>query len=351
MSKALVLAVLVSGCVAGAGEAARSGRVEFSDGKALSGNISLTPGSELKLHVGNQVKVLALDQVQELRMAPEKEDMEQAYRFVEAGKAIKETQGQPYPVRYLKTTAVLAGGATLTGHLYTTVLYVEGGENTQKVILLAKQRGKEGETLKSLVYPVKVVFGDTAAKTETTMRLKLSLPGLGAVTEVAALTRGALLRLEAKPGTAPGEYLMPSALGKGFFLAIKSGPRIIAGWPRTTDAKLVALVRNALPNSEDFFDERRVLGVVRDEATADIYSLILAVRKGQTTLDETRSQPWRLEIYRWKPDEDGQRVMLAGQGYLFRGIGAKNEAVPAVELSDKLWHVQKKDETWVAGEE
>jgi hypothetical protein len=94
----------------------RRGKVEFSDGKILAGQISLSPGSELKLHVGNEIKVLSLDRVQEIRFVPEKESLEQNYRFIEAGKAIKETSGQPYPVRYLKTTLVLAGGETLEGH-------------------------------------------------------------------------------------------------------------------------------------------------------------------------------------------------------------------------------------------
>jgi hypothetical protein len=331
-------------------EPARAGRIEYSDGRQLSGSLSLTPGSELKLHVGNQIKVLALERVQELRMTPEKESLEQSYRFPEAGKAIKETQGQPYPVRYLSTTVVLADGETIKGHLYTTVLYVEAGDNNQKVILLAKQRGNEGDTLSSLVYPARIVFGDAASPTATTVRLKLNLPGLSAGSEVAALSRGPLTRLEAKPSLPAGEYQMPSALGQDFFLAVKSGRRIVVGWPKTTDPQPAALVRSALPNSEDFFDDRRLLGVFRDEVDGLLYSLLLAARKGPTTLDETRSQPWRLEIYRWKPDEDGHRVMLAGQGYLFRGIGAKNEAVPAVELSDKLWTLRKEGEIWVAGE-
>ena len=68
------------------------------------------------------------------------------------------------------------------------------------------------------------------------------------------------------------------------------------------------------------------------------------------TLDETRSQPWRLEIYRWKTEEGSSRLMLAGQGYLFRGIGAKDEAVPAVELSGQLWRMHQDGETWTVGE-
>jgi hypothetical protein len=329
----------------------REGKIEFSDGSTLAGKISLTPGSELKLHIGQQLRTLALDAVQQIRSEPEKEEMERAWRFLEAGKTAKEFTGQPYPVLYLKTTVVLAGGETITGHLYTTVLYVEGEERTQKVILLAKQRGKEGETSAAVLYPKRIAFGATAAAAEATVRLRLKLPGGTAPTQVAALTRGPLVRLEAKRSGATGEFTLPSPLGKEIFLAARTGPKIVVGWPQPADESLLAQVRAALPNAEDFFDQRQVLGVFRDPADGAIYSLLLAARQGKTTLDATRSQPWRLEVYRWKADDDGKKLMLAGQGYFFRGIGAHDDPLPTVMLSEKLWQIRRTGAVWSAGAE
>jgi hypothetical protein len=330
--------------------AGRDGKIEFSDGKTIAGIISLTPGSELKIQAGPKVRVLALGQVREIRMSPENEEMERQWRFKEAGQTAKEFFGEPYPVRNLAATVTLAGGETVAGHLYTTVLYVEAGENVEKVILPAKQRGDEGQSFKSLVYPARISFTAAAAAVETTVTLRLKLPGIGAQSQVAALTRGALVHLDAQPGGVPGEYSLPAPLGKEVFLAVKNGGKIIVGWPRTPAPRAMALVRNALPASEDFFDDRRLLGVFADEANSDIYSLVLALRTKKTTLDEKRSQPWRLEIYRWKQDDEGERVMLAGQGYLFRDITAKNEPAPTVELSDKLWTVRKQDGAWLIGD-
>ncbi len=328
----------------------RVGEVEFSDGKVLAGKLSLTAGSELRLHVGNQVRSLALDRVREIRLSPEKETLERHYRFPEAGKTTREFTGDPYPVRELQTTVTLVGGETLTGHLYTTVVYVEGEDGAQKVILPAKQTGDEGQTLKTLVYPARIFFGDTPPATETALTLHLKMPGVTAGSQVAALTRGTLTRLEGKPGKAVSEFQLPSPLGKELFLGVRNGGKILVGWPKEADDKILASVRAALPNSEDFFDDRRLLGVFRDATNNDIYSLLLAVRKGKTTLPQARSQPWCLEIYRWKTDEAGQRLMLAGQGYLFRGIDAKEETPPAVELSGDLWQVHKQGDAWVAGE-
>ncbi|MGD1084384.1 MAG: hypothetical protein ABSA47_06470 [Verrucomicrobiota bacterium] len=326
----------------------RDGRVEFSDGRVVEGKISLTPGGALKIEAGPKISVLELDRVREIRVSPEKEEMDRDWRFKEAGQTAKEFFGDPYPVRYLQATVLLAGGETLTGHLYSTVLYVEGAESAEKVVLLSKQRGDEGKTLQSLVYPTRISFGGGTAADTATITLRLKWAGLGAGSEIAALTRGALVRLTATPAGPAGEYKMPSPLGREFFLAIRTGGKIVAGWPAEKDAKIFAQVQTALTNSEDFFDERRVLGVASDPAAAEIYSLILAVRKGKTTLDAARSQPWRLEIYRWKTEEGSDRLMLAGQGWLFRGIDGKDEAAPAVELSDKLWHIHKDGETWTA---
>jgi hypothetical protein len=333
----------------GAGEP-RDGRVEFSDGNSVEGKISLTPGSALKLEAGPQIRVLDLDRVREIRISPEKEEMDRNWRFKAAGQTAKEFFGEPYPVRSLQATVLLAGGESFTGHLYSTVLYVEGAETTQKVVLLSKQRGDEGQSFKALVFPTRISFTGAAVAESATAMLHLKWPGLAPQSEIAVLTRGALVRLDATPAGPAGEFKMPSPWGKEFFVAIKTGGKIVAAWPAEKDAKTLAQVQNALPKSEDFFDDRRVLGVFRDPAAAEVYSLLLAARKGQTTLDETRSQPWRLEIYRWKTEEDSDRLMLAGQGYLFRGIGTKNEAAPEVELSDKLWHIKKDGETWTVGE-
>jgi hypothetical protein len=347
---ALAAVLLAWAVLAGPGaEEARDGRIEFSDGNMIEGKISLTPGSALKIESGPQIRILDLDRVREIRLAPESEEMDRNWRFKQAGQTAKEFFGEPYPVRNLQATVLLAGGESFTGHLYSTVLYVEGAETTQKVLLLSKQRGDEGQSLSALVYPTRISFGGaTVADTGTVTLHFINSNGqkFAPGNEIAALIRGALVRLTVTPAGPPGEFKMTSPWGKEFFLAIKTGGRIVAGWPAEKDGKALAQVQSALPQSEDFFDERRVLGVVRDPAAGEIYSLILAARKGRTTLAATRSQPWRLEIYRWKTEEGSGRLMLAGQNYLFRGITATNEMVPEVELSDKLWHIRNNGETW-----
>jgi hypothetical protein len=324
----------------GAADSPRQGSIQFSDGTAITGNISPAPGGELKIQAGNQLRVLDFEQVREIRLVPEQEQMEQKWRFAEAGQTAKIKEGKPYPLRSLQATVALAGNQSLTGHLYAAALYVEGPEKTQKVILTAKQRGQEGASLQSLIYPARIEFTHAEAGLEATVHLKPNLAALKHPGQLAALTWGALIRLEAKPAAAAGDYELPSPMGQALFLAASTTNKIIAGWPKEANETLLSLIRTKLAQSEDFFDDRQLLGVFLDSPNADAYCLVMLRRKGQTTLNESRSQPWRLEILRWKSDPADHRLMLAGRGYFFRGILAKDQPPPAVELSDELWSLR-----------
>ncbi len=349
---ALLALGVAAGPTASAGSQARPGAVQFSNGETITGQLSLPPGADLRLHVnGNQIRVLDFDRVREIRLAPADEQMVRKWRFPDAGQTKKEFSGRPYLVRSLQATVFLASGESITGHLYTTVLYVEPAEGSaRKVILPAKQRGQEGEGADALVFPARIRFSDGAGSAEETIRLQVRLPGLTDRSRVAALTWGALLTLEGRTGDATGEYRLPSPLGRDFILGVQTGNRIVVGWPERADASFTALVQTNLAGTEDFFDDRKLLGVFYDAPNQDIYSLLMLARRGQTTLDAAKSQPWRLVVLRWKYDPESGRVLLARRGYLFRGLEGKAETPPAVTLSDKLWRPKRQGEVWVAGE-
>jgi hypothetical protein len=91
-------------------------------------------------------------------------------------------------------------------------------------------------------------------------------------------------------------------------------------------------VSNALPLVTDFFDRRTLLAVYQDPAEDDVYSLALLTREGTTTLPGARAQPWQLVVWRWKREGDPPRLMLAGRGFLFRGISGRADPPPAISL-------------------
>lgn len=322
----------------------RPGRVEFSNGSRAAGRLALSPGSQLRIQNGRQVYRLSLDRLTELRLAPERKNMEQAQR-VKPGANVLEYYGEKYPVLNFAVTATLSDGSKISGHLTTTVLYVSDQDRVQKVVLASQMRGQPGQTYEAVVYPQTISFSDGATPSAASLRLKLA--GLPAGSQVAGLAYETLDRLEATAGGSSGEFTMASPAGNKFFLAARSGMKVTVGWPAATEAKLAELVREAFKKTRDFYDDRRVLGAFKDAASGDVYSLSLAGRKGEVNKNK---KPWQCEICRWKPAEDG-RMMLVVRGAFFRDTtpGA-DEVLPAVELSEKLWHLRQADGAWTDAE-
>lgn len=333
LSAVLAITTFLSAAVA---QSNRLAMVQFSNGEQAEGTLSLTPGDELKIHDGKELKTLGLDVVQDMVFEPEKETMEQKWRFLEAGRTQKEKWGKPFPVREMRATVSVADGTVIRGHVYTTVLYLEGKEQTTKVVLRAKDRGNEGQTFADIVYPVRISFSDRAPSVNGTIGIKVSD---AEATELVALTPGALLRLPATRLTEGPTFRLAGLLTSHLFLAVRTPSRITVGWPAPADTGLVTRIEQGLGNAEDFFDARTLLGVHR--SGDDVYSLLMLSRRKSTTLEAAESQPWRLEIWRWK--DNGERLMVAGRGFFFRGILAKDEQPPPVSLSAAIWATELKD--------
>jgi hypothetical protein len=156
---------------------------------------------------------------------------------------------------------------------------------------------------------------------------------------LAALTVGPLVRLEGRGGK--DGLQMESPMGQRVFLAVETSDAIRVGWPAQADEKLAKLIGEALKNDlKDFFDDRELLGVYREGGGSDLFSLVMLRRKGGTTLGGARTQPWRLDVLRWKYDEESGRLMVGGRGYFFRGITGRREEAPPVKLSETLWSLR-----------
>lgn len=336
-AKALLICALflAPALPASAAAAPRKATVQFSDGETMEAALSLTPGQKFRLHDGNTLREIAFENIQELRTAPQLEKMERRWRFKEAGRTEKEFWGDPYPVRYLQSTVRLSNGQSVTGHLYTTVLYAEQADKTSKLVLYAKVRGEDNQTFEDLVYPARIAFLDNPQATAGNLSFVLHHAEDQPVAEFAALAAESLARLEAKKTDAAGGYAIASPMGEKLFLAAKMKDRILVGWPE--DNACGQLIAAALKDARDFFDDIRLLGTYRESPeSSNIYSLLMLFRSGKTSYDAKNSQPWRLGVWRWKCGDDN-KLMLAGRGYFFRGIIARGEQPPPVTLSRRLW--------------
>ncbi|MBA3686410.1 MAG: hypothetical protein H0W72_14390 [Planctomycetes bacterium] len=299
--------------------------VQFSDGQAIVGAVTLAPGQSLRLHDGATLRDLPTERVVAIEFAPDTEAMEQGFRFPEPGQARKERIGEPYPVRKLAATARMTDGTTVRGTLNTAVVYVASGDELRKVVLASKQQGKPGETLASLVYPVRLAFG--AAGGIAGRRLTVAAPR---PFEVVVLQRGSLARSEA--AVAGEGFVLPAALDLPCFLAARDQTGLVAGWPAEEDAPLRERLAKALSEDvQDYMDDRRLLGVWRPPGEDQAYTLLLLARAGSSTFDGPK--PWRLEVWRWRLDPEDGRVMLAARGYSFRGTGE----LPTVRIDPAWW--------------
>lgn len=304
-------------CLSGESSSGRPGTLSFSDGTSFDGAISLTPSYTLTLHDGKNPHSIPLESVREIRFAPEKEERVKAWRFKEAGQALKEEWGEPYPVRHLAATVLLREGETWTGHLHTLPLYVTATGATRRFVIQAKQRGAPGETLESLVYPLSVRFDDDPAASNRMARLTLRPdPGEGAA--ICALTQGTLVRLPGRRPAAGQPFRIGAPLGAPLFVAIQKGDTLTVAWTNQAEPDIVAAATQAVAIARDFFDSRTVLGVRRDGE--QVYALVMLTRAGHTTLEARASQPWRLEVWRFKMEPESRKVMLAARNWFFRGI-------------------------------
>ena len=321
-------------CAGGARAGGRPGRIQFSDGETMAGILHPASAQGLRLHGPEGLRTFGFDRLREVRFVPARERMERKWRFVEAGRTEKEFSGEPYPVRHLDARVVLVDGQSATGHLYTTSLLVEGSNETRRVVLRAKERGKEGQLLSDLVHPVRICLDGGVTGGSATPLLLDVVPAEAPVRELAVLTHGALARLAARRGAAAGRWSLPSPFGAGLFIAARVGEDdLVAGWPG--DAGPSPEMERALQGARDFFDRRELLGVLREGADT-VYTLVLLSRAAETTLDADQNRPWRLGIWRWRLAEDG-RLLVAGRGYLLRGIVRPGAAPPRVTLSPALW--------------
>ncbi len=348
---AAFLSVVALAAAAEAGE--RAGEIAFSDGTVLAGRICTSPGHPLRVHSGARVREIALDQVAEIRFHPVREEMHQAWRFVTAGQTRKQRSGAPYPVRHLEAQVVLADGTVVQGHLFTTVLYVDDGQDVDKVIVKAKQRGDPDTALADLTYPTHVRFAQAPAEAASgEVRVRLVGPHADAAPELAALGLPDLVRLPARADAAPGTYRMPAPLGARLVFAARTEEALLVGWPENGTEDLRARVEAAVGMAKDFFDTRRVLGVHVGEEGEAVYALVLLHRTEQVTLRAEKNHPWRLGAWRFQADPQADKLLLAGRGVWFRGLVAAHAAPPRVRIAPALARVaQEGDGLVVGGEE
>lgn len=315
-------------------------RVVWSDGRTLDGTLETGEGAAVKLHDGRQVLTWGTDEIAEITFTPATQQMERAWQFIEAGKTAKTFSGLPYPTMELQADVLLRDGRVSRGHVMTTVLYLTHDARTEKLILKYKLRGEEGQAFTNLVYPQRLIWGAQApAAAARATAVRVTLARAGPQDELALVSRAKMTEAEVRR-TAPGTFRV-TLEGGDAVPAVRQGLRIAVGWrggaPEATRLRL----EQGLRDLKDFFDVRQLLAVSQETNDATTcHTLLLLSRGGATTLHAAASQPWRLEVWKWRLGETND-LTAASRCVLFRGVRAPEGPLPAVRLDAGLQPVDR----------
>jgi len=337
----LAAAIVLAACGAARAEG-RAGAIEWSDGRKVAGAISLTPGRDLRLLANDRQFALSLAEVKEIRFKPEKEEMREGFYFPNAGQATQAKTGEVYPVRYLQTEITLADGKVVTGHLMTTTFYLETGSDatgdaaTEKVVLMAKQTGANGQKLADLVYPTLIRF-DATASSAGFSRIDLTQSGLIPTHPPVILARPDLTLLPVQPEDGKSAWTVPVANPAQLFFAVEAADGMHVAWPQDeANPAIQQATETGLKTMRDFYDTRTLLGCFADGDAGDIYSLVMLQREGQTYGFKADKIPWSLVILRWKYDPEQKKVTLLNRALLEQGRTEGNSPAPAVFKQPEL---------------
>lgn len=157
-------------------EDAVPGYVELSNGRIIVGHVYLTRDKRLKIadDKRKRQREIPLQKVQQIECKIKKEWMEKEWRFKELALDEKLYTGKVYPAREYNHVITLHDGRKITGQL-SELLYVQPlrptakqpGESRpdaepERFLLHKRDKGENGQTLKSLLYVNRVKLGEEA---------------------------------------------------------------------------------------------------------------------------------------------------------------------------------------------
>ncbi len=380
----VAVTILLLGQSAPAHAAVREAAVYFSDGRILTGKIALTSGRQFKLNIPGggtlkttdmitgepvpygKVRQFTVEPLSEIRFHLGKEEMRQDWKFVETTKynektaeadytpAKKEFWGELYPLRYLYCEVIFNSGETLQGHLYSVPLYLETQGKTQRILLLSKLRGEKGAKLDDLVYVTRIKMLDEGKDVAAEITVKFAGMTFGPNDTAQAVTRDSLTPVPTERAQNPGTFVVKSAFGEDFYIAVRKEGKYIVGWPSNQDEKLFALAEDYLQRQRDFYNDKKLLGVMMSQDGKEVLTLVnLRRRFAPTNFGDIGGEwdkelgrivePWRLSLWRWKYDPINQDLLLSSRGTFFRLILLPEDPTPQAVISDELWQTQREN--------
>ena len=284
---------------------------------------------------------MSLDEIKKIEFKPEKEEMWEGFYFPNAGQATQVKTGEVYPIRYLQTQITLANGQVVEGHLFTTTFYVETDDTTEKIVVMAKQTGVNGQKLADLVYPTAIRF-DAAGASAGSAQIDLTLAPFTPASAPVILVRPDLTSPPVQPTEGKRIWTVPSDNPGQLLFAVEAADGVHVAWPAAEpDPDRTQAVQTGLKVMRDFYDTRTLLGCFADADAGDIYSLVMMKRLGKSVDPSGNASnpsiiPWSLVVLRWKYDPDQKKATLLNRALLKIGRTQGNSPPLAVFKEPEL---------------
>ncbi|MDE0838644.1 MAG: hypothetical protein OSB41_06265 [Kiritimatiellae bacterium] len=392
------------------------------------GDKSDTVNSVTLRNTRHQVRTFNLNIVKEMTFSNLSEKYAQKFKIDGASNVLdfkKVRFGKDYPIIRQKCTVTFNSGEIVTGVLFTRALYVTEVDlktgfhgDTTKVIVASKYTGKPGMSYDDVVRIEHIQFLDEGEQFARSMpidfrsfdfdsiptnKVKITVWGDtdflsdGVYTRqefekvnkrvlseggkpgecvpyrvgMRGLTMDTLSKVEVKRAN-DGTIRVHSTLGENVFLAAEVNGMWVAGWPAegTLRTKLFKSVEKQFLKVQDYYTEKKLLGIISKKNGKDITALVslrraipdpaaalewaIATAWGaganfEMAADGKLAEFYRLSIWRFTRDPKTERMALVDRGTFDRVRLDIEDKTPEMGVLPSLWPVVMKDNTLIVG--
>jgi hypothetical protein len=305
MLKILKIMLLVTMSAAAAAGEWQKADIEMSDGKALSGELSILGSRPLTIMPAGSPyeRKILLDDIISISQIIEKQEMNKPWKYKEDGKIDKIYFDGTYPFVDFGSEVVLTNGQVVRGHIISIVFKFKG-EGAKKIFLYRQIKGEIGQTMSDIVYPVKITF--TGRQGIYTAPITGSVDGYGKLLKVSALDnqRETVCFATVKNNSFEFNSLLPGTYD--IFILTDShalggmsgdGPENLQGSPLPENA--MDELKKVFPKADDFFNDRWILELAGNTSFAKTLAYF---RRADVHAAERHLKGgflWHLDIWSW----------------------------------------------------
>jgi hypothetical protein len=218
------------------------------------------------------------------------------------------------------------------------MLYCENDDGTQKVPLMAKMTGDDGQKIDDLVYPTDIRFDAGAPAAEVSV--DLTHAGFTPKTPPIFFTKSDMTPLPTSQVEGKQVWTLSTNHPEEIVFGVEAADGVHVAWPGGDAGPDVAkAVQDALTNMHDFYDSRTLLGsVVEDD---QVYAIVMLKRvgpmvNGDGTPVTNGMIPWRIVDMHFDYDATAKKVTLLNRATLAVGRAGNNSPVPEVLKQPEL---------------